>query len=123
MDLDPEFLSDQEHEHDTSVTSLGISVEGEVDVDKLNRWIDVLLKEKGTDIYRAKGILAVQHMKSKFVFHAVHMLFGGTMGADWAQGEKRISKMVFIGKNLDKAELQASFIKCLVSQQGEVMTQ
>ena len=31
----------------------------------------------GTDLYRMKGVLNVQHATQKFVYHAVHMIFNG----------------------------------------------
>ena len=55
-----------------------------------------------------KGVLAIAHAKQRFVFHAVHMLMDGTFEAPWADGERRESKLVFIGKNLDPKALNAS---------------
>ena len=55
--------------HDTRVSSVGIREVGELDMDKLNGWIGNLLRTKGTDIYRFKGIFAIKGMENKFVFH------------------------------------------------------
>jgi hypothetical protein len=48
----------------------------------------------------------------KFVFQGVHMLFQGDFTEDWKPDEVRESKFVFIGRNLDKEELTASFLDC-----------
>ena len=57
LEMEPEFLSDTEHQHDQSITSVGIDCEGEVSVQKINEWLGWLLGERGTDIFRMKGIL------------------------------------------------------------------
>merc|ERR1712050_573004 len=103
LEMDDAFLSDnQEHQHDDRVSSVGINVSGEVDQTKLNEWIGWLLKEKGVDIFRTKGVLAVHGMKEKFVFQAVHMAFSGSPQRAWAEGEARICKLTFIGRSLNR---------------------
>jgi len=52
-------------------------------------------------------------MAEKYVFQGVHMVFDGEPATAWERDELRQSKMVFIGKNLDKARLQAGFEACL----------
>ena len=61
---------------------------------------------------RAQGIMYIQNMASRFVFQGVHMLFDGQAGSAWEEGEKRCSKLVFIGKNLDRQQLQSEFNAC-----------
>lgn len=103
------------HKHDTSVTSVGIVMEGECKMSALNAWMGTLLQEKGGDIYRMKGVLAVQGMASKYVFHGVHMTFDGSPHeVQWKSGEVKVNKLVFIGKDLDKAQLTADFKAILV---------
>ena len=72
---DPEFLDpDAEHQHDLTVTSVGIEVEGDLDLERLNDWLGNLLRTKGTDIFRSKGILSIAGMEERYVFQGVHML-------------------------------------------------
>jgi len=114
LEMDDAFLQDnQEHQHDDRVSSVGIKIQGEVDQVKLNEWIGWILTEKGVDIFRTKGVLAVQGMKEKFVFQAVHMAFSGAPQKAWAQDEERICKLTFIGKHLNREELEGGFRKCL----------
>jgi G3E family GTPase len=112
---DPRFLVDTDHQHDQTVTSVGIELPGEVDVDKLNSWIGELLSTKGTDIFRSKGILALAGSPKQYVFQGVHMLFDGDEGRPWRSGEARLNKLVFIGRNLDRQELEAGFAACLAT--------
>merc|ERR1711972_1238794 len=114
LEQDDAFLSDStEHQHDARVTSVGIEVKGEVVQQKLNDWISWLLREKGVDLFRSKGVLAVKGMKQKFVFQAIHMLFANSQQGAWADGEERRCKMIFIGKNLNREELTSGFMKCI----------
>merc|ERR1712151_71430 len=114
LEMDDAFLSDeQDHQHDDRVSSVGLSVKGEVDQTKLNEWIGWLLRERGTDIFRCKGILAVRGMKEKFVFQAVHMAFSGAPQKQWEGGEEKMCKLTFIGKNLNREELLKGFTDCL----------
>jgi len=114
IEMDDAFLDDNtDHQHDSRVSSVGIEVEGEVVQQKLNSWIGWLLKEKGVDLFRSKGVLAIQGMKEKFVFQAIHMLFANSMQGEWKPGEQRKCMMVFIGKNLNREELTTGFMACL----------
>jgi len=108
------FLKDDtDHQHDNRVSSVGVDVAGEVDQEKLNQWIGWLLKEKGVDLFRSKGVLAVKGMSERFVFQAIHMLFANSQGNPWQADEERRCKMIFIGKNLDREELTSGFMACM----------
>ncbi len=100
------------HSHEDAVSSVGISEPGELDGKKLNDWIGKLLKEKGGDIYRMKGVLSVKGSNKRLVFQGVHMLFDAKFDREWA-GAPRTNTLVFIGKNLDRAALNESFKSCL----------
>ncbi|KAF5827062.1 CobW/HypB/UreG, nucleotide-binding domain-containing protein [Dunaliella salina] len=107
------------HKHDDRVTSVGIQMEGECNMQKLNEWLSTLLQVRGPDLFRSKGILALQGTDHKHVFQGVHMILQFSSSKDgagrpWASGEKRTNKLVFIGKNLDRNELTNSFKACLV---------
>jgi len=112
LEMDPEFLSDGEHMHDETVFSVGFQKEGDLNMERTNTWIAKLLQEKGVDIYRMKGVLAMAGVDEKYVFQGVHMLFTGEALGPWGE-EKRVNRLIFIGKNLDKASLQSSFAACL----------
>jgi G3E family GTPase len=110
LDFDPEFLGDdQEHQHDETVTSVSCKIQGEVNMEMLNRWIERLIREDGAHLFRYKGIVAVKGFDAKFVFQGVRMLFGATMEGTWKPGEVRESRFVFIGRNLDRGFLKSTF--------------
>jgi G3E family GTPase len=100
------------HEHNEAVTSVGISEPGELDGKKLNDWISELLRVKGGDIYRMKGVLAVRGSTKRLVFQGVHMLFDAKFDREWS-GQPRQNTLVFIGQNLDRAKLTEQFKACL----------
>jgi G3E family GTPase len=114
LEVDPQFLEETEHLHDQSITSVGIEADGAVDLEKINDWLGWLLREKGVDIFRMKGIINVKDFDKRFVFQGVHMLFDGQPDREWGVGERRNNKMIFIGRNLDRAELNSRFAACLV---------
>lgn len=117
LEMEPEFLLDTEHQHDLSITSVGIDCEGKVSVQKINEWLGWLLGERGTDIFRMKGILNMWGDDRRFVFQGVHMLFDGTPGKPWGDGEERRNRMVFIGRNLDRQDLERRFKACIISSE------
>jgi len=100
------------HEHNDAVTSVGINTPGDLDGKKLNAWISELLRAKGGDIYRMKGVLSVKGSAKRLVFQGVHMLFDAKFDRDW-DSDARTNTLVFIGKNLDRAGLTAAFKACL----------
>merc|ERR1719353_46248 len=92
LEMDPEFLNtDGEHEHDTSVSSLSIIQDGDVDLESVQEWVGWVLRTQATDIYRMKGVLSIAHSSKKFVYQAVHMIFNGNFEDDevWGPDEKQ----------------------------------
>tara|TARA_B100001778_G_scaffold180422_1_gene148381 strand:- start:1079 stop:2302 length:1224 start_codon:yes stop_codon:yes gene_type:complete len=116
LEMDPEFLdTDSEHEHDQRVTSTSSKFEGELNVNKLEKWIGDLMRTKSQDLFRYKGVLAVKGTDEKYVFQGVHMLFAGNFSKDiglWKDGEKRECRFVFIGRDLDHEALQKGLMEC-----------
>jgi len=114
LEIDPEFLNEDAHEHDETVKSFAIVESGALDGQKLNDWLSNLLQTKGVDIFRMKGILNIAGEEDRFVFQGVHMLFDGKPDRPWKEGETRKNELVFIGRNLDEAQLREDFKQCSV---------
>ena len=112
--IDPQFLEEDAHEHDESVSSIAISHTGIVNGDKLNRWLYQLVQAIGQDIFRMKGILNVDDEDRRFVFQGVHMTLDGRPGKPWKPSETKTNELVFIGRNLNESELRLGFLTCLV---------
>jgi G3E family GTPase len=104
-----------DHEHDDAVTSVGITLRGELDGEELNRWLGLLLRVKGADIFRAKGVLSIRGSSRRLLFQGVHMLFDGRFDRPWGPNEERVNQFVFIGRNLDREVLQRGFDSCLAT--------
>ncbi|MBE9030189.1 GTP-binding protein [filamentous cyanobacterium LEGE 11480] len=114
LEIDPEFLGEDAHEHDESVFSVAMTEPGTADAQKLHDWIAELLRTQGPDIFRMKGILNIKGDDRRFVFQGVHMIFDGAPDRAWKADEVRKNELVFIGRNLDEAQLKAGFQSCLV---------
>jgi len=108
----PAFLEDSEHEHDEDVRSVALSIPGAVDPEKFNAWISGLLAEKGPDLLRTKGVLAYPGEDRRFAFQAVHMIADGDFVGPWPEGKLRTSRIVFIGRNLNRPALRRGFEAC-----------
>ena len=118
LELEPEFLEEQghdhhDHDHDQTVTSVGIRCEGTVDESRFNTWLTDLVQERGADMFRTKGVLNVRGDDARFVFQGVHMVIDGSAGRPWGDAP-RLNELVFIGRGLDRAALDAGFRSCLV---------
>jgi G3E family GTPase len=113
LEFEPDFLKPG-HEHNLDeVASLSISTDKPVDPDKFQKWMGALLQIKGQDIFRSKGILAIDGAPRRYVYQGVHMMMDSDWGTPWKDGEKRSSKLVFIGRNLDGGQLKRGFEACL----------
>jgi G3E family GTPase len=113
LEVDPDFLSEDAHEHDETVYSIALVEKGELDGDKLNQWLSNLLQTKGPDIFRMKGILNIAGEDERFVFQGVHMLLDGKPDRLWKEGEQRKNELVFIGRDLDETQLKKDFLACM----------
>jgi G3E family GTPase len=114
LEIDPNFLGEDAHEHDETVSSVAIAESGTLNFERLNAWIGELLRNQGPDIFRMKGILNIQGEDHRFVFQGVHMLFDGRADRPWKPNETRKNELVFIGRNLNEEQLRAGFRACLV---------
>lgn len=101
------------HHHGDDVSSVSITIKGNMDLDKVNYWLGGLIEIKSNDIYRMKGVLAIKDFDRRFVFQGVHMMFEGMPDRLWNPDEERISKMVFIGRDLEEDVIREGFEQCL----------
>jgi G3E family GTPase len=136
-ELDPHFLPDHDcddacahhHDHDhhghdhhhhhhddhvaaAGISSVSLSSDKPINPQKLLPWLNELTQARGPDILRLKGIFAFPDEPKRFVVQGVHMIIEGDTQRDWREGEKRTSRLVFIGRNLDRAELETAFAAC-----------
>jgi len=108
----PAFLTEDEHEHNDEINSMSFTLEKPIDPEKFNAWIGVLLAERGQDLLRTKGILSYKDDDRRFAFQAVHMIADGGFVGPWKDGDPRISRIVFIGRNLNRPQFRRGFESC-----------
>ncbi len=113
LEIDPQFLGEEAHVHDETVGSIAIVLDGSINVEKLKTWISELLRTQGQDIFRMKGILNIANDEHRYVFQGVHMIFDGRQDRPWKASELRNNQLVFIGRNLDEAQLKSGLMACL----------
>ncbi len=115
LERDPEFLSgEDDHTHDDAVMSLSFEATRPLDPEKFNAWISDLLQKKGQDLLRTKGVLSYANDDRRFAFQAVHMIADGDYIGNWKDGDPRRSKIVFIGRDLNRPQLRRGFEACQV---------
>ncbi|USL27829.1 CobW family GTP-binding protein [Priestia megaterium] len=116
IEIDPHFLEEHHHHHhDDKVSSIAFREEKPLDLDKVNHWMSYLVQEKGEDLLRYKGVLYIKGMKERIVFQGLHMLFSGRPDRRWKESERKITELVFIGKDLNKEELEKQFKNCIAN--------
>jgi G3E family GTPase len=114
LEMEPDFLAgEDDHEHDDAVTSVSLTSDAPLDMPRFNAWIGTVLMEKGQDL-RTKGILHFQGDDQRFAFQAVHMIADGDFIGPWKDGDPRQSRIVFIGRNLNRPELRRGFKACAI---------
>jgi G3E family GTPase len=112
MEVEPEFLEEGHHHHHSDEIGSFSFRAGEVNPDKFMPWISELTQRQGPNILRCKGIVAFPKEPRRFVFQGVHMILDGDLGRDWKPDEKRESRVVFIGRDLDEAAFREGFLAC-----------
>ncbi len=111
---DPSFLEGAHHHHHSAgISSVALEAPGDCDGQRLQDWLSKLTQERGADVFRIKGYFAVEGIKNRVVFQAVHMIIDATQGAPWGSAPRK-NAVVFIGKKLNGDTLKADFHSCLL---------
>ena len=138
LDIDPEFLKAQEHDHaahdhahddhehgedcdhphhhvhDDDVKSFVFRSDKAFNPAKLEDFLGAIVQVYGPKMLRYKGVLNMKGSDRKVIFQGVHQLMGSDLGPKWAPGEKKNSKMVFIGLDLPRDVFLQGLEQCLV---------
>jgi G3E family GTPase len=101
------------HYHDEDMQSVALRTDKPLDPDKFFPWVQDLVAKDGPNILRCKGILSFKNDPDRFVFQGVHMILDGDHQRPWKQGEKRESRIVFIGRNLPEEKIKSGFESCV----------
>jgi G3E family GTPase len=112
------FLSleaDLDTPHASDISSVSLTSHTPLDGAKLSGWLNDLVAGSGQDILRGKGIFDLRDEDRRLIFQSVHMLLEADFQRPWRPQEPRFSKLVFIGRNLDKPALQAGLAACEIA--------
>jgi G3E family GTPase len=93
--------------------SISLSLDAPLDPDKFFPWVQNLVQQDGPSILRCKGILSFKDDPARFVFQGVHMILDGDHQREWKEGERRSSRVVFIGRNLPEDKIRTGFEGCV----------
>ncbi|MGJ4891629.1 CobW family GTP-binding protein [Bradyrhizobium sp. HKCCYLR20261] len=111
--FEPDFLNEEhEHEHDAHVKSLSLTTENPLVPEAFLPWLQQTVQHFGMDILRLKGILHFRDDPDRFVVQGVHMLLEGDHQRPWKPGETKLSRLVFIGRDLPEDILREGFRRC-----------
>ena len=133
LDIEPSFLTEDHHHHDhghghnhdhghhhhgrhaNDMGSVSLRTDEMLNPSVFFPWINSVVDTLGPDILRTKGILAFKGDDDRYVLQGVHMIIEGDSQRPWGDDEKRESRLVFIGRNLNAQELEAGFMACVAS--------
>ena len=126
LDIDPDFLNDghdhehgehcdhpHHHAHDDDVKSFVYRSKKAFNPAKLEDFLGAIVQVYGPKMLRYKGVLNMKGTDKKVIFQGVHQMMGSDLGPKWMPGEKKQSKMVFIGIDLPKEVLMQGLEGCL----------
>jgi G3E family GTPase len=102
------------HVHDDDVKSFVFRSDRAFNPAKLEDFLGAIVQVYGPKMLRYKGVLNMKGSDKKVIFQGVHQLMGSDLGPAWAKGEKKTSKMVFIGLDLPKEIFLQGLEQCLV---------
>jgi G3E family GTPase len=115
LSIEPDFLDEDahDHEHDDSITSCAVVLPDSLDATRFSRWANQLVQSHGRRLMRMKGVLSLHKEERRLHFHSVHMLLDSCFGKAWERGERRDSKLVMIGRDLNVSEMREGLLGCV----------
>ncbi len=141
LDIDPDFLKEDDHEHDhhdhehgehcdhpshahdhegghhhhhdDDVKSFVYRADRAFDPARLEDFLGAIVNIYGPRMLRYKGVLHMKGTERKVIFQGVHQLMGSDLGPEWGKDEPRQSRMVFIGIELPREILEQGLDQCL----------
>ena len=114
LEITPDFLENEEHEHDDAVQSFVFRANQPIVLSKLEDFLAEMIEQYGVDMMRYKGVLHIAGQNRRIVFQGVHTALNSDVARPWGKDEKRESRMVFIGRNLPKSIFIQGLNRCLL---------
>jgi len=113
LQVDPDFLTEHEHEHDPAITSIVLREERPIDMNRFVSWMSPLLQREGDRFLRTKGVFNALGFNERVVFQSVRMLTTMARFHAWTGDELRRTEYVVIGRDLDRDMLAAGLSACV----------
>jgi G3E family GTPase len=101
------------HYHDEDMQSVSLKTDKPLDPEKFFPWVQQLVAQEGQKILRCKGILSFKDDPDRFVMQGVHMILDGDHQRPWNVDEKRVSRMIFIGRDMPLNLIEKGFESCV----------
>ncbi len=114
LEIEPDFLTDVDHEHDDDVSSFVFRETRPLDLNRVEDFLGAMVQVYGPQLMRYKGILNIADQPRRVVFQGVHMLMGTDLGSPWQTDEQRETRMVFIGRSMPKEVLLKGLQQAIV---------
>ena len=102
-----------DHHHDDHVSSFSLLSEEPLDYNRFFPWVQSIAQNHGPDLLRMKGIIAFEDDDDRYVIQGVHMLLEGNHQRPWETDERRLTRMVFIGRDLPRQVFEDGFKQCV----------
>lgn len=102
------------HHHHHNIHSLSFTFEQDFDFVAFSNLLKILMDFFGKNIYRIKGFISVYQMPERMILQSVMDNFIFQKGNLWAENKPKMSKLVFIGKKLDRNWLENHLKNCLI---------
>jgi G3E family GTPase len=103
------------HYHDEDMQSLSLRTDKPLDANIFMPWLQSFVQAEGAKILRSKGILSFRDDDDRYVFQGVHMMLEGDHQRSWKVGERRESRLVFIGRELPEQTIRDGFERCIAA--------
>jgi G3E family GTPase len=114
LEVEPDFLEEEHHHtHEDGMGSLSLRSVDPLDPERFFPWYERLMQVEGATILRGKGVVAFVDDPDRFVVQSVQMLVEGAHQRPWRDDEARVSRLVLIGRGLDRTRLTAEFERCV----------
>jgi G3E family GTPase len=109
---EPRFLDELRTRSHDGIASFAFRFERPFNIDRFESLVESLSARE--QIYRSKGIISIEQNPRRAVFHGVNNRFTIFWDRLWEKSEARESRLVIIGRKLDRPQLEAGLQDCLV---------
>ena len=105
------------HHHDEphygGTEALALETDIPMNEEKFCAWLSETIDRFGAELLRFKGVINMAGTDQRYVVNGVHMMVEADYDNSTQKRKSNISRMVFIGKDLQKEVLRTGFMECV----------